>query len=403
MSSKYLYSLILILFLFFSCKKEKKIEDLPPPSTSNNISVDHSGTYHTYPGQIFMFDFCSTISPDNNIVICCTTDTTRAFSLLKLNLSGNLIWRKDHFFTEQASSGYTGVFSICNTSDNCFFLLGTKFNSFLSSYNYYLIKMNNLGDTVLTKFLPGDVSSSNSILFDTFIIPLIDGNTLVKGKELGFTNPNSVFIKIDNSANIIWEENFQNWGYVFMNIMETSNGGFFLTGSYSDSINPHPYLFKTDASASFLWEQKFDNSIDIGYGDDVEELDNGDLMSSNISPGYFSLIKTNSNGDLIWSKKFNLNAQLENFKLIKSSDDNLFIIGSFSYSSGASFDLYLAKVDTSGNLIWQKGIGQTNTTEMLFDSFIGPDNNLYFIGNQYETPNSRKVFILKSDQNGNLF
>lgn len=92
-------------------------------------------------------------------------------------------------------------------------------------------------------------------------------------------------------------------------------------------------------------------------------------------------------------------------------------IGVFNMSSiGGSTDIFIAKYDQNGNLIWAKSVG-ANTPDIAYDIDVDATNNVYTTGHFYGTvdfdPGSavanstvngggqRDVFILKLDPSGN--
>ena len=84
----------------------------------------------------------------------------------------------------------------------------------------------------------------------------------------------------------------------------------------------------------------------LGYSNSFGDID-----------GDFYLVKIDLNGNSIWEKTFG-SPQLDvGYKIIKSTDGNLLLLGATEKASAGNRDIQLYKVDTDGNLIWEKSWG----------------------------------------------
>jgi hypothetical protein len=86
------------------------------------------------------------------------------------------------------------------------------------------------------------------------------------------------------------------------------------------------------------------------------------------------------------------------------TNENSYLIASSSRSQfNSDFDILLMNIDTTGNIIWEKYLGQTNKLE--FASSISKTNaGGYIIGGSYRAPGDNynyDTYIVKIDSNGN--
>jgi hypothetical protein len=87
----------------------------------------------------------------------------------------------------------------------------------------------------------------------------------------------------------------------------------------------------------------------------------------------------------------------------QTSDGGYITIGTISTKGAGQSDMYLFKTDKSGNLIWEKTFGDTNTD---FGSAVQPtsDGGYIVVGTRYRTTTGGGLdtYIVKTDANGNL-
>ena len=155
-------------------------------------------------------------------------------------------------------------------------------------------------------------------------------------------------------------------------IKQTSDGGYILVGDsdwYWNSDDRKLYgdilLMKLNAYGDTLWAKKYGGTYwDQGY-DVLETEDNGflvlgstDRYGPNGDDVY--LIKTDSNGDTLWTKKYGRYEADFGYSIIETNDNGYIIAGTtYSLENGwdGSSDAYIIMVDSLGNFIWEKIYG----------------------------------------------
>lgn len=202
--------------------------------------------------------------------------------------------------------------------------------------------------------------------------------------------------KIDNNGNIIWQRSYGGSSYdAFTKIQKSSNGDYLLEGSTSsndgDVSGNHGggdvWACKLNASGNLIWSKCYGGSLSdnisiIPYGRIIETADGNFLLTSVTQSadgdmtgnhgGYdIWLAKiNNTDGSFLWSKLLGGTAN-EGFTDIKqASTGDIYIYGSASSPELPGFhnpppgttggDLYLAKLNSAGQLIWQKCFGENN-------------------------------------------
>jgi len=167
----------------------------------------------------------------------------------------------------------------------------------------------------------------------------------------------------------LWTKTFggadYDWGH---SIQQTSDGGYIIAG-YTESFGvglEDIYLIKTDSIGDTMWTNTYGGpSSDYGAAV-LQTLDNGFIVTGwtySFGTGGCDvyLIKTNSNGDTIWTKTYGGTGYDKARSFQRTSDNGYIITGVFGPSYTG--DLYLIKVDSIGTTLWTKTYGGTGLDE----------------------------------------
>jgi gliding motility-associated-like protein len=193
------------------------------------------------------------------------------------------------------------------------------------------------------------------------MIQTSDGNYVL----CGVRESNFFLMKIDPSGNLIWAKDYDKApGDTLLSVKQTSDGGFIAVGhtrlSENDSLDA--YILKTDASGNYqwgaIWSNGSINSNDVLF--DVEE----DPSSGYIAVGYVSevfnsgndtttdilVLKTDLNGNLLWSKTIGEDADNDQARYIYRDGANFYLTGS-TEKNAVGLDVFFMQIDNSANVL----------------------------------------------------
>ncbi len=196
-----------------------------------------------------------------------------------------------------------------------------------------------------------------------------DGGFIITGYASSF-GPGSVqvlLVKVDTSGNEQWSTTLggpkRDWG---RSVQQIADGGFAIVG-YTDSFGAGEddvYLIKTDALGNEEW------SITLGGPDDdrgydfQQTSDQGFIIvgithSYGIESADVWLIKIDKSGNEEWSATFGGLEDDWGSSVQETSDGGFIVVGAtYSYGSGER-DVWLIKTDKSGNEEWSATFGGT--------------------------------------------
>ena len=144
-------------------------------------------------------------------------------------------------------------------------------------------------------------------------------------------------------------------------LIQTSDSGLLVVGtsdSYSSNNDLDLMLLKTDINGNVLWSKTYGGTSDDMAVDVKETADNGFIVAgwtqSFGAAGYdFWILKTDVNGNPQWQKRIGGSSEDQAWSVAVDNDAYFVVGGTNSYGAGLT-DLWAIKLDTTGNILWQK-------------------------------------------------
>ncbi|HIE05409.1 MAG TPA: hypothetical protein EYP58_01270 [bacterium (Candidatus Stahlbacteria)] len=151
-----------------------------------------------------------------------------------------------------------------------------------------------------------------------------------------------------------------------------------------------------------LWTRTYGgDSSDVAYS--LQQTTDGGYIVVGYTKSYGAgssdvwLLKTDANGDTLWSKTFGGSALDAGYSVQQTTDGGYIIVG-FTTSYGAGSQILLIKTDVNGDTTWTRTYGGAND-EKGWDVEQTSDQGYIFTGTSGTTYNSR-VYIVKTNANG---
>ncbi len=334
----------------------------------------------------------------------------KAISLFTLCLSLLSVFAQQTTFQKVigANLGTQEGSSIAETSDGGFIITGQSNSPFYAN-GICLVKTNGNGDTLWTKaIVQGTYQNYTYCIKQT-----LDGGYAITGATNCFNinhHPEMNLMKTDSLGNFEWEKTYEapykSWGN---SLQQTIDGGYIITGQANfDSINNNIFLVKTDAFGDTLWTRNFWGAY-YRYSSEVcQTSDHGYIVvgnNYNTSLGNNSdlmLIKTDSTGNVLWSKTYG-GTSFDAGTSIKLTMDGGYLIAGITGSFGVyGSDVLLMKTDMNGNVIFAKTYG-TGSEDYALSVSITTDHGYFLCG--YTCPTVAEIYdpyAIKTDSIGNL-
>ena len=228
-------------------------------------------------------------------------------------------------------------------------------------------------------------------------------------------------VKLSPTGVLVWEKTYGN-GLAdrAAHIVATSDGGYVVGGSTTDTNQLQWWIFKIDSVGTMLWEKTYGGSatdslswIDIANDGSIYCV--GHSMSGdrdfpvNQGNNDIWIMKLNANGELIWKKPFAGSGQDNGFQIRATADGGCVLAGSTSSTDGdmtdnttGSADGFVAKLSAGGDVDWKKIYG-TGGAES-FNALQALHNGGYIVVGITEgagEPNG-DYYIVRLDPSGNM-
>jgi hypothetical protein len=250
-------------------------------------------------------------------------------------------------------SVYDKLESIKQTDDGGYIITG--FISILEQ-DIILVKLNSLGDTLWTNRLIESKDQEGISVQQTS-----DGGYVICGvREDNQGNGDVWVVKTDSTGSLQWNVMFgDSLSYDYGNsIRQTLDGGYIITGELEDSL----FIMKIDLYGVQQWERKYD----FGSGRSIKQTsdggyivcgDNGgDHLTTGWGWGYGLpwIIKTNSNGVIVWDSVFQVTSDDRLYSIQQTIDGGYITSGRLKDTLTNEWDLWYLKVDSIGSLVFDK-------------------------------------------------
>lgn len=347
------------------------------------------------------------------------------FWVVKMSSTGTLQWQKS-----LGGSGDDQANSICNTTDGGYIVVGstTSTNGDITLNkgfaDYWIVKLNALGNIVWQKTYGG---TSQDIA--TSVKQTTDGGYVVAGHSSSnngdITGNNGPYfndfwvLKLDSSGNLQWQKALggSNEERAY-EIQQTNDGGYIIAGETnstnsgnisSTALGIRDYwIVKLGNTGNIIWEKRFGGSAeDLAYSV-AQTSDNGYIVSGstnsnngnitfNNGQGDFWILKLDELGNLQWQKTLGSILYDQAYSVKQTPDGNYVAAGYIASHIGIdeseplnSTEFWVVKLDTSGNLLWQKSYGG-NGSESANSIISTTDGGLAVAGYSNSNPDSGDV------------
>ena len=308
----------------------------------------------TYGGTNFDYGWSARQTSDGGYIIVGETQSRGAGNvdvyLVKTDANGDTVATRTF-----GGTGYDYGYSVQQTADSGYVIAGVTSSFGSGVRDVYLVKTNAACNTLWTTTFGGANYEEGRSVQQT-----ADGGYIIAGctGSYGAGCYDFYLVKTDGNGGEMWTKTFGSYGWEYaQSVQQTTDGGYIVVG-YTDYLGAGSYdiyLVKTDSNGDRLWARTFgSDTFDLGYS--VQQTaDGGYVMAGcteSFSSGYTDvyLIKTNADGDTLWTRKFGGTGSDAGYSVQQTADGGYVIAGS-TESFGAGYgDVYLIKTDADGNV-----------------------------------------------------
>ena len=316
------------------------------------------------------------------------------FWVIKIDACGNLQWQK--------SLGGTGkdiAYSVIQTSDKYYLVAGftNSTDGDITVYHggasdYWVVKLDTLGNIIWQKTFGGlGEDGAQSIKETTNGNYVVAGWSSSNGDTLGDHDFDYWVVKLDTAGNVKWQKLYGGSGDDTPYSIATTNDGGYVVAGYSQSndgdvtghhgaLNANDYwVIKIDSLGVLQWQKSIGGSARDNANDVIQTNDKGYMVagfansnngdvSSNYGGTDYWLVKLDSVGNIKWQKNYGGTSNDQATAIRQLANGN-YILAGVSYSNdkdvtgnhGGVGDYWVVYLSGNGIIQWQKALGGSNS------------------------------------------
>ena len=322
--------------------------------------------------------------------------------LIKTDAYGDTSWTR----TFGGDSNDLGL-AVQQTADSGYIIAGYTTSFGAGSDDVYLIKTDAAGDTLWTRTFGGNGRDHGYSVQQT-----TDGDYIVAGttESFGAGSGDVWLIKTDPQGTPRWTRTFggadYDWGY---SATQTPDGGYIIVGATESFGGEHPnyYLIRTDTNGDTVWTRTFGPATE-DYGACVQPTDDDGFIvagtTDSLGAGEYDvyLIKTDANGDTLWTRIYAAEGENDAFSVQQTTAGGYVIAGQTWTPDSSYVDVLLMKTDANGDTLWTKTFGGTDWDEGY--SVQQTTDGGYVVAGQTRSfgAGGDDVYLIKTDSLGAL-
>ena len=283
--------------------------------------------------------------------------------ILKLDQGGNIQWQKTY-----GGSSYDSVYVIQQTLDEGYIMAGSSFSYGTGWYDAWILKLDSSGTIQWQKIY----SAGSSISKINSIQQTPDGGYIAVADVSDKLYGDASLLKLDGNGNIQWQKTYHFSNDNRFNAVQlTSDGGYIVAGSIYTLYRNYGdvWVLKFDSNGNNQWQKTYGGSSSEFAYDVKQTIDGGYIVAGktySFGAGFYDswILKLDADGAVQWQKTYGGSGD-DSLNSIQQTSDGGYIASGHSTSFNASYqdnnDLFVLKIDASGDIQWQKTYGDSNT------------------------------------------
>lgn len=241
----------------------------------------------------------------------------------------------------------------------------------------------------------------------------LDGGFIVAGytSSFGVGDDDIWLLKLSRSGAILWQKTYGgNGNDRAYSMQQTADGGFVVAGSsqsFSGSDTDF-FVLKLGNDGSVSWQKTFGGTA-FDRALTIQQTLGGGYIVAGITQSFDSgnndlwVLKLGSMGDLIWEKGLGGDCSYEANSVVATTDGGYVVAGNAHSCVLANRDVLILKFDTDGELLWRKNFGgdiseYAHSIDQTSDGGYIVAGRSRSFGSGYNTD----IWVVKLDANGDI-
>jgi hypothetical protein len=317
--------------------------------------------------------------------------------LVKLDIDGVVVWTK---YLDNGGAQLPSA--IARTADNNYIIVGS-ISAANNLNDVQLLKIDPRGNQIWSRTYGGNISESAND-----VAALADGGFVITGENDAGADIESdiLVVRFDALGNARWQKTIGTERSDVGNAIAVLDEGFAVVGNSKNEIgfDNDIALYRLDNQGEIVWEVRLSNNFLEEGRDVVATRDGGIAIAGTINDQPDVLVaKFDKDGNQRWTRTLGNteNEEVAN-ALTELADGSLVAAGIRVQADGINVDVFVAKVDAQGNLIWERNLGRSDYLDEVRSIVPTLDGGFALAG--YAAPGlsfENDVVLIKTDALGN--
>ncbi len=265
----------------------------------------------------------------------------------------------------------------------------------------YLARFDQEGNTIWEDTL--EIPANGYGHFQSMILTQDSGYVIMSSEVNILPNATAYLVKLDKYGQFQWVKEYTGIasnGLVARSIIESSEHDYFITGAQINTDSSDLVLMKIDTQGELIWSKTFEIP-NTQYEQSITETIDGNLMIGFSEDGTrATLIKVDKNGTELWTKVV---ADSFRIRKIQETPEGEFLLVGYELDNSINSNFRVTKTSNDGDAIWTYLDGNPDFSDGATDVLITKDGNYLVAGCQSENIGSfTKGWLLKINPLGNL-
>jgi hypothetical protein len=179
-------------------------------------------------------------------------------------------------------------------------------------------------------------------------------------------------------------------------LVRTSDNSYFSAGIY----NMNGFLMNSDSGGNIITSKQFEIGNSTKFNSLTVAPDSNLAIVGVAGDGDALLMKLNKDGDTLWSRMLDFGNYSEAFSVCSVSDSGFAFCG-YIYDPSNESKIFVARADKNGSLLWSKTYAGGNSANYAYSIKQSPDSGFMVAGYYSDYPPfASSAVLLKLDSNG---
>jgi len=317
----------------------------------------------------------------------------------------SVVEAQEYWAKTYGGGGSEYSYMIFQTTDGGYIKTGPTTSYGAGSYDFWIVKLDAAGSIVWQKVIGGTGDEIPNDIDQTS-----DGGYIVLGRTTSFGAGQFDYylIRLDAAGNLVWQRTYgTNLNEYAYGVQQTSDGGYILAGAmYATASNIDFWLLKLTSTGTVTWQRRYGGTgVEWPYA--VQQTADGGYVAA----GYTSssgagsndvwLLKLDASGNITWQRAYGGTGADLALSVHQTSDNGYILLGRTESFGAGGIDFWVIRIDSTGTIVWQKTFGG-NGTDWGFKARQVADGSYILVGQTTSFgAGVEDYWIIKLDASGN--